>query len=29
MPSQLLPADPPYPNIVRYVAIFDLERLRK
>ena len=26
MPSQLLPADPPYPNILRYVAIFDLER---
>jgi tetratricopeptide (TPR) repeat protein len=29
MPSQLLPADPPYPNIVRYAAIFDLERLRR
>ncbi len=26
MPSQLLPADPPYPNLLRYVAIFDLER---
>src|SRR5262249_44809352 len=26
MPSQVLPADPPYPNITRYVAIFDLER---
>jgi serine/threonine protein kinase len=24
--SQLLPADPPYPNILRYVAIFDLSR---
>ena len=22
----VLPADPPYPNILRYVAIFDLER---
>jgi serine/threonine protein kinase len=27
MPAQVLPADPPYPNILRYVAIFDLERL--
>lgn len=26
MPSQLLPADPPYPNILRYIAIFDLAR---
>lgn len=23
MPSQKLPADPPYPNVLRYVAIFD------
>jgi tetratricopeptide (TPR) repeat protein len=29
LPSQLLPADPPYPNILRYVAIFDLEALRR
>jgi serine/threonine protein kinase len=27
-PSQLLPADPPYPNILRYLAIFDLESRR-
>jgi hypothetical protein len=26
VPSQLLPADPPYPNILRYLAIFDLEK---
>jgi hypothetical protein len=26
MPSQVLTADPPYPNLLRYVAIFDLER---
>jgi len=26
MPAQVLPADPPYPNVLRYVAIFDLER---
>jgi hypothetical protein len=26
MPAQVLPADPPYPNILRYLAIFDLER---
>ena len=26
MPAQVLPADPPYPNILRYVAVFDLER---
>jgi serine/threonine protein kinase len=25
LPSQRLPADPPYPNVLRYVAIFDLE----
>jgi hypothetical protein len=25
LPSQMLPADPPYPNVLRYVAIFDLE----
>ncbi len=29
MPAQVLPADPPYPNILRYVAIFDLEQLRR
>jgi len=29
MLSQVLPADPPYPNILRYVAIFDLEELRR
>jgi serine/threonine protein kinase len=28
VPSQLLPADPPYPNILRYLAIFDLEDRR-
>ncbi|HEX6641349.1 MAG TPA: hypothetical protein VF215_09565, partial [Thermoanaerobaculia bacterium] len=29
-PATLLPADPPYPNILRYVAIFDLaERLKR
>jgi hypothetical protein len=28
LPSQLLPADPPYPNVLRYVAIFDLEKRR-
>ncbi|HEU4889711.1 MAG TPA: protein kinase [Thermoanaerobaculia bacterium] len=26
LPAQRLPADPPYPNVLRYVAIFDLER---
>ena len=26
LPAQLLPPDPPYPNMLRYVAIFDLER---
>jgi protein kinase-like protein len=25
LPSQLLPADPPYPNSLRYLAVFDLE----
>jgi hypothetical protein len=24
-PAQVLPPDPPYPNILRYLAIFDLE----
>ena len=28
LPAQLLPPEPPYPNITRFVAIFDLERLR-
>ena len=29
LPATLLPADPPYPNRLRFLAIFDLERLRK
>jgi hypothetical protein len=28
-PSVLLSPDPPYPNILRFAAIFDLERLRR
>ena len=27
LPSQILPPDPPYPNLVRYAAIFDLQRM--
>jgi hypothetical protein len=29
LPAQLLPADPPYPNSLRYLAIFELEDNRK
>ena len=29
LPAQLLAADPPYPNVLRYVAIFDLEARHK
>ena len=28
MPHELLPADPPYPMVLRFLAIFDLERRR-
>ncbi|HEV7768275.1 MAG TPA: hypothetical protein VGQ76_24965 [Thermoanaerobaculia bacterium] len=28
VPSQVLPADPPYPNVLRYLAIFDLATRR-
>ena len=27
LPSEVLPPDPPYPNLVRYTAIFDLQRM--
>jgi hypothetical protein len=27
MPSTLLPPDPPYPNVLRYLAIFDYARI--
>jgi hypothetical protein len=27
LPSSRLPPDPPYPNMVRYLAIFDYDRI--
>ncbi len=27
LPSSVLPADPPYPNVLRYLSIFDQERI--
>jgi hypothetical protein len=29
LPAQLLPADPPYPNSLRFLAIFELEQRMK